>query len=261
MEFAWYRVWTVVLRYFYANRRTVSTFFDYFYWPLIDILLFGYIGTSLATQCSTNNLVLNLLTGMVLWQIMFRTNLEISKNLMQELWDENLINFFATPLQTSEWIIGLMFLGPLTILFTLPYGALLVYVAMGQNIFTMGWFILILIGLLTMGGWILGLIASSFLIRYGQKIDTLIWAIGWLPAPFCSVYYPLETLPLWMQTLSKLLPMTYAFEAMRIFTNMHSISWHHVGMSLIMNLIYLCAALILFFYMFNKSKEQGLSTQ
>lgn len=261
MNFAWYRIRAVILRYFYANRRTVSTFFDYFYWPLIDILLFGYIGTSLATQCSSNNLVLNLMTGMVLWQVMFRTNLEISKNLLQELWDENLINFFATPLKTPEWILGLMLIGPLTILFAVPYGALLVYIAMGQNIFTMGWFMLILIGLLTISGWTLGIITSSFLIRYGQKIDTLVWAIGWLPAPFCSVYYPLETLPHWMQAVSKLLPMTHAFEAMRIFTNTNIISWSHVGISFSMNVVYLCAAIGLFSYMFSKSKDQGLSTQ
>jgi len=261
MEFAWYRIWTVILRYFYANTRTVSTLLDFLYWPLIDILLFGFIGTSMATQCANNNLVLNLLTGMVLWQVTFRTNLEVAKNLLQELWDANLINFFATPLQTSEWIMGLMFLGPLSTLFTIPYGAFIVYITMGQNIFTLGWFILVMIGLLTIGGWILGLIAASFLIRYGQKMDSIIWAIGWLPAPFCSVYYPLETLPVWMQTISKLLPMTYAFEAMRIFTSTNTISWHHVGISLGMNLLYLCGALALFFYMFNKSKEQGLSTQ
>jgi ABC-2 type transport system permease protein len=261
MEFKWYRVSSVILRYFYANRRTVSTFFDYFYWPLIDILLFGYIGTSLSSHTSGNNLVLSLLSGMVLWQVAYRTNLEISKNMMQELWDENLINFFATPLQPFEWILSLMIMGPLTVLLTVPYGALIVYISMGQNIFTIGWFMLVLIGLLIMAGWILGIITSSFLIRYGQKIDTLIWAIGWLPAPFCSVYYPVETLPGWMQTISKLMPMTYAFEAMRIYIKTNAISYYHVGMSLGMNIVYLIAALIFFFHMFNKSKERGLNTK
>lgn len=31
MEFKLYRAWTVVTRYFYSNRRTASTFFDYLY--------------------------------------------------------------------------------------------------------------------------------------------------------------------------------------------------------------------------------------
>lgn len=261
MEFKLYRAWTVVTRYFYSNRRTASTFFDYLYWPVVDILLFGYIGLSLSTQSLNNNLVINLLTGMVLWQVAFRTNLEVSKNLLLELWDENLINFFATPLRLSEWLAGLMMLGPISILFTVPYGALIVKLMMNENIFNMGWSMLLIIGLLIMSGWFLGIITSSFLIFYGQKIDTLVWALGWLPTPFCSIYYPLETLPHWMQLVSKFLPMTYAFEAMRIIINTQTIPYNLLAMSFGLNLLYLAGAIAFFLHMFKKSKGEGLSVQ
>lgn len=261
MQFSFSRAWTVVLRYFYSNRRTASTFFDYLYWPVIDILLFGYIGLSLSQQSMNGNLVANLLTGMVLWQVAFRTNLEVSKNLLLELWDKNLINFFATPLRLSEWLAGLMMLGPIAILFTVPYGALIVKLMMNENIFSMGWPILLIIGLLIMSGWFLGIITASFLIYYGQKIDTLVWAIGWLPTPFCSIYYPLDTLPHWMQVVSKFLPMTYAFEAMRIINNENIIPYDYLAISFCLNAVYLIISLAFFVYMFKKSRGEGLSVQ
>jgi ABC-2 type transport system permease protein len=259
MVFSLDRAWTVFMRYFYSNRRTASVFVDYLYWPVIDILLFGYIGLSLSDQVLNNNLVINLLTGMVLWQVTFRTNLEVSKNLLLELWDENLINFFATPLRLSEWLVGLMMIGPVTVLFTVPYGALIVKLMVNENIFTMGWSMLLIIASLVMSGWFLGIFTSSFLIYYGQKMDTLVWAVGWLPAPFCSIYYPLETLPHWMQLASKLLPMTYAFEAMRTVINTHTIPYDLLLISFALNVLYLILALAFFMCMFRKSKNEGLS--
>lgn len=259
MEFNVGRVWTVVLRYFYGNRKTMSSYFDFFYWPLMDILLFGYIGTWFANQQNPYAL-LTLVLGLVLWQIAYRINLDIAKNLVQELWDENLINLFTTPLTLPEWIAGLITLGCINIVFTLAYSAIMVYLFFGQNIFILGPALFIFIGLLIMSGWILGFIASGFLIYWGQKIDTVIWAIGWLPVPFCSVYYPMNILPAWMQTVGKFLPMSYAFEGMRAMVQTHQIPYWHIGVSFALNIIYLICALSFFLFMFKKSKNNGLRT-
>jgi ABC-2 type transport system permease protein len=259
MELKLSRVWTVFLRYFYAHRNTPSSAFDFLYWPLVDMVLFGFIGVWLSKQQSSDKVVLSLVIGLVLWGIAYRTNLEISKNLVQELWDENLINFFATPLSLTEWICGLMLSGFLCIMFALPYGALLAYFIFGLNIFSIGFTIIPLIFLLIMSGWILGFIAAGILIYGGQKIETIVWAMGWLPAPFCSVYYPVEVLPNWMQFISKLLPMTYAFEGMRQALNTGTIPYYYLMVSFMLSFIYLIGTLIFFTFMFRKSKEQGLS--
>lgn len=258
MELNFTRIRTVVLRYFYAHRRTPSSFFDFLYWPLIDIFLFGFIGVWFSTQQSPHA-VASLMIGLVLWQVSFRTNLEISRNLIQELWEENLINFFATPITISEWLIGLMLCGFLAVLITIPYGTLLVYAIFGQNIFSIGFVMIPLIILLIMSGWVLGLFASAILIYYGQKIETMVWAMGWLPAPFCSVYYPLEVLPTWMQLIGKCLPMTYAFQAVRVALNTGTTSYSDIGISFALNIVYLIAAIMFFNHQFKKSKQYGLN--
>jgi len=64
-----------------------------------------------------------------------------------------------------------------------------------------------------------------------------------------------------MQAVSKFLPMTYAFEAMRIVHNTGVIPYDYVALSFAMNVVYLLTAIAFFMFMFKKSKEQGLSTQ
>ena len=251
------RVWTVVLRYFYASRRDLSKVFDFTYWPLIDIFMTGFLGVSLVPD-SHSSMIVALLTALVVWQIAARTNMEISRNVLQELWDNNLVNWLATPLSVGEWLIGLMVAGLLSSIITFIFGAGAVYLIYGVSVFNVGPSIVLSLFSLAMGGWILGLIGSSFLIRWGQRVETMVWAMNWLPAPFCGVFYSVEILPGWAQVLSKILPMTYAFKALRGAIQMGEISYATLGVSFLLNAIYLIAALLLFYRMLSISKRRGL---
>ncbi|MDR3549903.1 MAG: ABC transporter permease [Candidatus Babeliales bacterium] len=260
MEFSLVRVWTVILRYFYSYGRNINKSFEFFFWPLIDTVLFGFIGMG-TSDGSHPELLAGLLVGLILWQITQRTSMEISRNLLQEIWDENLVNFFATPLTIFEWITGLLSLGfIITFLITIPYAALIVYGIFGYNLFALGWLLLPSILLLIVSGWILGFIAASMLIYWGQQIDILVWALPWLPTPFCSIYYPVAVLPKWMQLISKGLPMSYVFEGLRFTIRTGQTSYWHLGMSATLNILYLLITLSLFFYMFKKSKAKGLGS-
>jgi len=254
------RIWAVMLRYFYSYGHNINKGFEFFFWPLIDTVLFGFIGTGAANQTNPT-LLAGLLMGLILWQVTQRASMEISRNLLQEIWDENLINFFATPLKPCEWILGLLSLGTtIIILITIPYAALIVYSIFGYNIFSLGWLLIPNIILLIFSGWILGFISASLLIYWGQQIDILVWALPWIPTPFCSIYYPVEVLPGWMQTISKGLPMSYVFEGLRLTINTGVTSYWHMGMSLGLNIIYLAGAVTLFYVMFEKSKAKGLGS-
>lgn len=251
------RIWTVVLRNFFAARRDFNRLFDFTYWPLIDIFLFGFLGVWLTSK-EHSTLLLTLMVGLVLWQVAYRTNLEISRNILLELWDNNIINVLSTPLTLVEWLLGLMVTGLLSLIITVSMGALFVKMIYGTNIFALGSSLFIFIGLLAMSGWVLGLIGSSFLITWGQRVDTMVWAMGWLPAPFCSVYYPLDVLPAWAQTISKMLPMTYAFEAMRSVVIKGYLPLDYIAISFLLNVVYFTAALLLFAFAVKRRKIKGL---
>jgi ABC-2 type transport system permease protein len=247
-----------MMRYFHANRREISTYFDYFYWPLIDMFLFGFLGTWLSEQ-QNSALTISLITALVLWSVTYRSSLDIARNMAQELWDENLLNFFATPIKLAEWVLGLMSLGILSLFITVPYTSFLAKLIFNQNIFNIGSSLFMFVGLLIMSGWILGFVASSLLIYYGQKIETVVWAIPWLITPFSSIYYPISVMPSWAQSVSKFLPTMYAFEGVRKLLTTGQMPYHDIGMSLLLNTVYLIAALLFFNHMFKKSKNEGLN--
>ena len=82
------------------------------------------------------------LTGVVFWQVVWRANYEISVNLLEEFWNQNLVNLFATPLSVREWSISLVALGMIKNLLTLIVGIGGVWLLYRLNIFEVGWMLL-----------------------------------------------------------------------------------------------------------------------
>jgi ABC-2 type transport system permease protein len=52
-------------------------------------------------------------------------------------------------------------------------------------------------------------------IRNGLGAENFAWSIMFLFMPLTCVYYPVTTLPVWLQPVAWLLPPTYVFEGMR----------------------------------------------
>jgi ABC-2 type transport system permease protein len=61
----------------------------------------------------------------------------------------------------------------------------------------------------------LGIVGSAIVLRLGPAAEWFVWPIPALISPLAGVFYPIATLPVWMQWLSKALPPAYVFEGMR----------------------------------------------
>ena len=88
-------IWAILLRHLYLFRRSIDKMVDAFYWITLDLLLWGI--TSLYFQQFAPNaqqLVFMLISGVILWNISYRTQIDISMSLLEELWNKNLINIF-----------------------------------------------------------------------------------------------------------------------------------------------------------------------
>lgn len=200
-----------------------------------------------------------ILTGLILWQIVFRVNLETAKGLFEELVNQNLINLFSTPLTLGEWIVAVMFLGVINMILMMICGILAVWALYGIQILSLGWSLLAYMISLLISGWSIGFFICGLLIYFGLKAQDFVYTIGWSFAPFSAIYYPLDVLPSWIQKISKCLPMTYVFESMRYTLKTGLISWHDLAISYVLNFLYLTASLLFFKYMFERSKEKGLA--
>jgi len=253
------RVTAIFFRYFYILRKGSHQLSDLFFWPFIDILLWGLTSTWVAVNQPGSSIPLFLMTGLIFWQVTWRGSIDISTTLLQEFWSRNLINLFASPLKISEWILGVSLFCIVKLFITVSFGAVVVYFLYTLNIFAVGWMFLPFAVLLLMFGWTVGYLAASAIIYWGHRVEALAFMVGYIFAPFSAVFYPVSILPLWAQKIAWCLPTTYLFEGMRSILSQHVFPVHYFWMSLAISITYLLFAMGLFKFSFEKSKEKGLS--
>ncbi len=61
----------------------------------------------------------------------------------------------------------------------------------------------------------IGILSASFVL-FLKKGDPISWIFGSLSSLLAGVYYPITVLPDWLSPLSRVLPLTYALDAMRL---------------------------------------------
>ncbi len=255
-----YRIQALIERNLIITLRDAQRLVDFFYWPLLDIIIWGFTSKWLQyQQISQSNLTLIVLSSLVLWQVTTRANLEVSFNLLEELWSRNIVNLFSTPLYSNEWTIASLIMGFYKSILVFFFGAFLAWSLCGVTIFSVGWLLIPCFFLLVASGLTIGLFVTSALIYWGQKGQTLVWTVTWIFAPFSGVFYPIAVLPSWAQSIAKALPMTYVFEGLRSFLTTGIVPWHALATSAVLNIIYFVGALLCFRIMFNKSKVKGLA--
>jgi len=59
-------------------------------------------------------------------------------------------------------------------------------------------------------------ILSAALVLIVKKGDPVAWLLGGASSLLAGVYYPITVLPSWLEPLSRILPLTYALDAMRL---------------------------------------------
>lgn len=257
---SWMRIKGVFFRYFYVALKGLHQLSDLFYWPLVDILIWGLTSFwIMQTQAHVTNLALILLTALIFWQITWRGSVDISVSLLQEFWHRNLVNLFSTPLKLSEWIAGMILLCLCKLVITISFGTLVVYLLFSLNVFTVGWAFLPFAASLLIFGWALSFLASSLIIYWGHRVEMFAWMIAFIFAPFSAVFYPVAVLPEWAQIISWCLPTTYVFEGMRSILATGTFPTHYFWISLGLDLVFLTGSFAVFKFAFNKTLEKGLA--
>ncbi|HMK12625.1 MAG TPA: hypothetical protein VK461_13630, partial [Acidimicrobiales bacterium] len=75
--------------------------------PAIDSILFGSLAVVLAKSTpGDSKTVPAVLTGLLLFHILFASNLALSTGFLEETWTRSLLNLMVTPLRETEYIIG-----------------------------------------------------------------------------------------------------------------------------------------------------------
>ncbi|HBS47962.1 TPA: hypothetical protein DEO28_02910 [Candidatus Dependentiae bacterium] len=258
MKFKFKRVCAIVYRHILILKDGFEVF-NFFYWTLLDILLFGFLGRYMQMQQGGDPLnVTVLLANLTLWYIVVRATLMISLSLMREFYDYNFVAIFSTPLTIIEWLIACIILGTIGALINFVIGCALVFLLFGFNVLSLGLFLIPVIISLLISGCALGFLTSTILVTWGKKAETLAFALAWFFVPFSGAYYSASILPPKVIAIAKYVPMYHAFESVRAFVHGKEYISHLIK-SFQLNIICLIIIVLVFIFMFNKSKEKGLT--
>jgi ABC-2 type transport system permease protein len=252
--------WALTLRYlrlfFHDTNVKISTF----YWPFLDIVLWGFLGSWM--QSTTGNDFTNYqavtLLCIVLWQVTARSAQFVFRCFLEELWTRNLINIFSLPVSLPEWVASIILYSGIMTLVTLTFCMILMVVLYNISFwYLLSTMLLFAPPLFISGVWV-GIICLQSLAYFGKRADEIGWVLSWFFAPFSGAFYPLDILPGWAQTVSSLLPMGYALDGMRKYLVLQENPVPYVLKAYAMGIIYTVAALIIFGYMFQRAKQKGL---
>lgn len=255
-----YRIWGLTLRYLYLFKHSLDRLSDAFFWPTVDIILWGMTSSFFAKNLEGggNTLILGLLGGIILWIFPWRSQYEIAVNLLEDLWNRNLVNIFVSPVKFSEWVATLLLLGVGKAIISFTYASLLIYLLYSANILSVGLVLVPWAVLLIMFGWVFGLLVAGIIMRYGTKIQTLAWTSIYIVAPFAAVYYPVSSLPLWAQNIARFVPASYVFEAMRASVNGSPLPLTNLIYPTVLCIVYFGLAIFMIYRSFNHILKRGL---
>lgn len=255
-----HRIYSIILRNLFLFRHSYDRLTDAFYWPVLDLLLWGLTSTYFTKySADVPQLIPIILSGILLWIIVWRGQYEITIGILEDLWNRNLVNIFVAPLKFSEWVTSLIIVGIIKAFLSFLFGAIVAFFLYEINILSYGFYLIPFALLLIMTGWAIGFLIAGIILRFGTKIQTLAWTTPWIFAPFSAIYYPVSILPDWAQKISALIPTSYIFEGMREIINTGKIDPTKIFISLALNLLYLVLSIYFLKKSFNKVLQKGLA--
>jgi len=206
----------ILLRQFYLLRGSTARLLPLFAWVAVDILLWGFITRYLNSVATAEfNFVPVLLGAVLMWDFFTRVMQGVTTAFLEDVWSRSFLNLFATPLTISEYVGGLVLTSIATSAIGLVVMLVLATAVFGLSFFSFGLVLIPFLLILFMFGIALGVAGAAMVLRLGPASEWFIWPIPAMVSPFVGVFYPLSTLPQWMQYIAYLLPPSYVFEGMR----------------------------------------------
>jgi ABC-2 type transport system permease protein len=256
------RIYGMVLRHVYLWRRSWVRVLETAYWPTMNMVLWGFIAKYLATNSSVMAQVPALLiSGLLLWEVLFRGQLAFALAFLEELYSRNLGHLFVSPLRPIELIASMITVSLLRTCVGVGVAAALAIVLYAASIFDLGLPLVAFFANLLVTGWAVGLMVSALVLRYGLAAENLAWGTIFIIAPVSGIYYPISVLPGWLQNVAWYLPTSYVFEGMRGVLLEAVFKWDLLFGAMALNAVYVAVGVGIFFAAFRGARQRGALLQ
>ncbi|MCE2509420.1 MAG: ABC transporter permease [Alphaproteobacteria bacterium] len=260
--FSWRRSTALLLRYLYLLRGSWPRILELAYWPTVQMILWGLITQFfLATSSWLMQAGGVLIAAVLLWDVLFRSQLGVSISFLEEMWSRNLGQLFVSPFRPWEFVASLLAISLLRTLIGVIPAALLAILLYEYSVFELGLPLLAFFTNLLVMGWAIGLIVAATILRYGLGAESLAWLAIFAIAPLSGIYYPIEVLPAWLLPLAYALPSSHVFEGMRAVMFDQVFRWDYLGYAVALNGLYLGGGIAVLLAAFRVARVRGLLLQ
>jgi ABC-2 type transport system permease protein len=261
----WLRMWAVARRHAYVLYRSPHRLFDVTVWPIVDTVLFGSLGVFFALRGGPDSAaqagVAYLLSGIVLWHVVYQAQIAVSTGFMEEAWSRNLLSLMVTPLKELELVAGIALFGLVKLVMGVGVVALAAFGLYAFDVTALGLGLVPVMAVLLMAGWAIALLVVGLMLRFGNGAEALAWGIMFVVMPLGGVFYPVEALPGFMRPISALLPTTHAFAAGRQLIDGGPMPWDELALAAAGTLVATAAALAFVGWMLHLFRRRGYITR
>lgn len=255
------RIYAIFLRQFFLIKGNPVRLASIFLWLIIDIIQWGFISKYLGTfGQATFSFITVILGAIILWEFMSRIQQGIMTAFLEDIWSQNFINYFASPLKISEYLAGLVLTSITTGIIGFFIMVLLAGIGFGYNIFKIGLLLLPFIIILFIFGMAMGIFVTAMIFRLGPSAEWLGWPIPLVMSIFTGVFYPISTLPVALQFLAKLIPPSYVFESLRAILSNGTFSGQlalNLFLGTLLALVYLILMYLFFLRVYRRNLKVG----
>ncbi len=253
------RIRALVYRYLLLLRRDPARVVDTFYWPLIDITVWGFLTYFVARDgLHIPNAIGVFLGAAIFWNLFFRCAQDVSVSFLDDVWARSLVTLFASPLSFGEFAAAIMLLGLVKLTLTLLAMTAAAWLLYAFNLFTFGFALVPFVANLVLLGWTMGLVSLSLILRFGGRWAIVAWSLPFLLMPFSSVFYPESVLPPFARAIAQAIPANHVFEGMRALVSEGRMDWRRLGLASGLNVAYLAVGAWLTAATFRVALRRGL---
>ena len=211
-----HRIRVVIRRHAYVLWRAPHRWFDIGFWPLMDIILWGSLGTYVARNSTgVHASTPYLIAGIMMFHILFQSQIAVGTGFLEETWSRNLLNVLTTPVTEFEYLAGTATFGLAKVSFALLTLSVTAFGFFRFDLSSIGWSIIPIALILTIVGWSAGIANIGIVLRFGQGAEILIWGSNFILMALSGVFNPVDALPGALQPIARILPSTHAFNALR----------------------------------------------
>ncbi len=252
------RISAIILRHWYTLMGSWPRLLEMVYWPMLSVITWGFITQFFQQHTSIFAHAGGLLLGAVLlWDVLFRSQLGVSLSYLEEIWSRNFVNLFVSALRPWEYVASLLILSLIRTLICVVPAMILAFVLYHYDILTLGWPLLIFFSQLLVMGWWLGLMICGLLLRVGMGAESMAWAAIFMLSPISGIYYPIATLPDWLQYVAWMMPASYVFEGMRSVMLENIIPWNLLWQATLLNAAYMALGAWVFLISLRHARIHG----